>query len=902
MDKSRPSRELNVDEVVFVRRGAGGFLRMPTTVPSAVLSALLALGLVYSPWMGAARPAAAAGATITVNSIDDNNDGTNTATGNRITLREAILLTTGNLGRSLNATELAQISGTPGSGGDIIVFDSNVLSATSSPFAASTIAIDCTLLGDLPVLSKSDGKIDGENRNVVLVPLNGGCSRALEVSGNGNTLKNLRITSTNVPNRFTDAGIKITGSNNSVVGVQVGPSLSGNNTFSTAGSGVVIDSGSNNTVQAGGDNEPCMLSGSVGGAGLLLKGNGTGNKVLSCNIGVATDGTASVSNLANLYGVKVTDTASGQVGSEGAGNVISNNGADGVRIDTTGSVVIKANQIGTNDSNANLPNGASGIWASKASSLTVSNINRIFFNVRDGIELDDTNPVTAATIQDNQVGARKNSTADVGNQRNGINSKAIGSGGLTISGNIVGRNHVDGIFLGPAANGGSNAVTNNRIGTNENDQSVGNWCRGIQINAAATNNTLTGNTIQNNGDNDSGCSTPPAVWIRDGLTTTLSNNRIEKQDHGGAGLQISGGTTNTIGGDSTAASFIRQNEGPGVLVDSGGIGTNVIKKTTIQANGGDGVAVRGGQATTIGGDNGDGNAISSNSNNGVAVEGDSTRARITSNSYGGNGGLAIDLAPRSDNGTVNCGDGDTSGPSSNKGASDGNGMQCPKIISAGGGVISGTVNSSNCPSGSCTVQVYKVGDADGSKHGEGTQLLGETTPANDGTWSLTVGLTSGQKYSAIAHNKSSSAATSEFASNITATSGSSGGGSGSGSGSGNGVDLLNPDDSSQDFGAIKIKAKKCGDYSVRIKNIGSSDETYFLSQLDTNDSKLSAEISGVSVNGIIATLAAGATIDKDVEICASKKAKKGKGFAVTMRVRNNDSSQSDSAELPVKIK
>jgi hypothetical protein len=285
----------------------------------------------------------------------------------------------------------------------------------------------------------------------------------------------------------------------------------------------------------------------------------------------------------------------------GAGNVLSGNVNHGIFIGDIGSNsnLVQGNFIGTDPTGAAaVPNRVGVEITNGAQSNTIGGSiaarNFIAGNSADGIQVDGAGTQNNL-IQGNYIGLKFDGSAALPNH---------GGGGVDIFGGAQSNT------IGGTAAGAGNLIS-------------GNQSPGIAINGAGTNNTLVqGNVI--------------------GLNAA-GGGKIQNGD----GIAIYGGAqSNTIGGTTTAArNIISGNQFAGVSIGNNGTNNNVVQGnyigldatgSTVQGNGGDGIAIYGDgpapspspapapntgpQSNTIGGVmNGARNIISGNGDNGVSI-------------------------------------------------------------------------------------------------------------------------------------------------------------------------------------------------------------------------------------------------------------------------------------------
>ncbi len=178
-------------------------------------------------------------------------------------------------------------------------------------------------------------------------------------------------------------------------------------------------------------------------------------------------------------------------GSSGKGNVIVNNGGDGIQIKSN-SNNIYGNYIGTDTSSlAGLGNTKHGIYIlSNAQYNTIGGTiagvrNIISGNTRDGIRLWS---VDNNRVSGNYIGTSVDSNTALGNGDNGIyiastsTNNTIG-GNTTGDGNIISGNMSDGIRV----TSGSSTIQGNYIGTNKSNTPIPNSGDGINIGGSTVN-------------------------------------------------------------------------------------------------------------------------------------------------------------------------------------------------------------------------------------------------------------------------------------------------------------------------------------------------------------------------------------------------------------------------------
>jgi len=301
---------------------------------------------------------------------------------------------------------------------------------------------------------------------------------------------------------------------------------------------------------------------------------------------------------------------------KGYRNVISGNNMGGVHIYGSGTDgnVVSSNYIGT-DVSGTVDWGNSGIGVSigsGAQSNTIGGITEAERNIISGNDgygvLISGSGTNKNTVSGNYVGTDVSGTADLGNSVHGVEIRS-GAQSNTIGGttegerNIISGNDQTGVFIhGTGTN--DNVVEGNYIGTDVSGiADLGNSWRGISIGYGAQSNRIGG-------------------------TTLAERNIISGNNMSGVSIYGSGTDGNVVKGNY--------------------IGTN-ITGTADLGNSGHGIYIHSGARLSIigGTEQGEGNTIAFNGENGVEVKGtDTDYNRISKNSIYANGDnedLGIDL-------------------------------------------------------------------------------------------------------------------------------------------------------------------------------------------------------------------------------------------------------------------
>lgn len=255
-------------------------------------------------------------------------------------------------------------------------------------------------------------------------------------------------------------------SGNVVAGNYIGVNPAGGAALGNGGAGVIVESGADGNVIAGN-----VISGNQA-QGIYVSDAGTsGNQIQNNFIGLNAAGSAAVSN--TWAGVEISGGAAANV--IGPGNVISGNGNDGVMIAYAGTTAnqVAGNFIGLNAAGvAAVPNAWRGVdLYGGATGNVVGGLgaarNFISGNGSDGILIAFGSGLNV--VQGNTIGLDAANSTPVPN---------IGNGVLIYSG--ASSNLIGGVTLGAA----------NLI--------AGNSSVGVFVTAAATNNTIRGNSVFNN--------------------------------------------------------------------------------------------------------------------------------------------------------------------------------------------------------------------------------------------------------------------------------------------------------------------------------------------------------------------------------------------------------------------
>ena len=545
----------------------------------------------------AARQPAAPNATLTVNSVADDDDGDCNGASADCTLREAILAA-----NAASDTDTISFSGLAGPCPCYI----NV--GLSSTAALPTVIFPVIIDG-----STAPGFVSGGTPRVVLNGTNvttGSSDGLVFSSGASNsTIQNLAI------NGFARFGIFISTNNNIIrsncIGTDADCATGG--AANANGDGIVLNNGASGNLIGGNRNSLAACDGEcnvIANSTNALSGNGvwirkidTGsdsNTVSGNFIGVNRTASAV---LPNRNGIVITDSSTNTIGggSHSANNyqdnVIGGSANAGIIIngaESTGNTII-GNRIGNEPTeNFDLSNSGSGIEITNADGNTIGTTtagqdNTITGNAADGILLTNakSNQIGNNQIGTDSSGAGKIQTglgADVVNIGDGIHI-VEGSGASTnngILGNVISYNNSNGIEIAGDANTGT-TIKGNFIGAPKSGTvSLGNADWGIRISAVAavTMSTVIGgktgtdrNIIADNKAEGISLFRSNGNTIQGNYIGMLSDGTTERPNVGGISLTDSSsnliGDTDTTGGAcDNACNRIAFNRGDGVSIEA----------------------------------------------------------------------------------------------------------------------------------------------------------------------------------------------------------------------------------------------------------------------------------------------------------------------------------------------
>jgi titin len=432
----------------------------------------------------------------------------------------------------------------------------------------------------------------------------------------------------------TGDGIALaSGSKNIIDGNKIGTDAAGGAGLGNRGAGGVVITGESQDIV--GDVFPNVISANSGN-GVVF--NGVVNSyILHDVIGLSAGEAAALGNKAD--GILVEGASSNNVigpASAGAGNVISGNALNGVRILASASgTAIYGNLIGTDGSGAaGLGNGGSGIFIDGASRTNVGGgpgaLNVISGNSVAGVWVGfggGSNNV----VQGNLIGTNLAGTAAIGNGYGVVVDGATGTlvGGSAAAANVLSGNAFGVNVIGPGS--AATTVADNIIGLGADGTTSVPNVEGVQV-YQQPGVGITGNVISANLAN--------GVYLAGGTDggTVVSGNKIgtdfagmAARPNGNAGVMIDSTAGVVVGGtDFTKRNLISGNAANGVRITGASSAGNVVEGNWIGVdatgsaplgNGVDGLlVVDGAHANMIGGPaQGAGNVIAASGSTGVHI-------------------------------------------------------------------------------------------------------------------------------------------------------------------------------------------------------------------------------------------------------------------------------------------
>jgi hypothetical protein len=401
----------------------------------------------------------------------------------------------------------------------------------------------------------------------------------IELDGAFNTVGGTGSGASNLISGDNYAGMMISGSANQVLGNLIGVAAGGNAALAD-GTGIYVNNGSGNTIGGSASGARNIISGnSTDGVNVL----GNDNQVLGNFIGTNAGGTAAVANLHN--GIYVQGGTGNTIGgtASGAGNLISDNSSDGLLIAGSSNLVL-GNTIGANYAGTGLlGNSGNGIEIG-GSNNTVGGTaagagNIISGNSGDGVKIDG--GASGNQVLGNFIGANVQGLSALANSI-GVEIDGSGNtvgGAASGAGNLISGDSYAGVLI----SGSANQVLGNLIGVARGGTSALADGTGIYV-KNGSGNTI-GGTVSGAGNVISGNSTDGVNIL--GNDNQVLGNFIGTNATGGAavanlhnGIYVQSGSGNTIGGTvSGAGNLISGNSRAGVFIDSGSSGTQLLGNT-----------------------------------------------------------------------------------------------------------------------------------------------------------------------------------------------------------------------------------------------------------------------------------------------------------------------------------
>ena len=463
---------------------------------------------------------------------------------------------------------------------------------------------------------------------------------------NSLTNRNIYLTSVSppVPGTFP-SGLRFHGTNSVVKGLVI---------TGVPGAGVLVEQGgSTNTIGGPLPNDRNIISGN-GQQGIVISDSASiGNVIRGNFIGLNAAGNTQMSN--TWEGIGINNQSPGNLI---VSNVISGNGAAGVRIDNSRNNSVQGNLIGLNaGGTAALPNAWSGvnIFDGAQSNLIGGPLpaqrNVISGNAQQGLFITDTN-TSGNVVQGNFIGLNPTGNSAISNNSDGV-AIYFGAQSNSVVQNVISGNTFTGIAI---ASPGTeyNIVQGNFIGLDASGTvSMQNSSAGVLIFggarsnlvggvSATTRNVISGNLTQGIALSDPGTSgnTVSGNFIGVDPTGTMAIS------NGYAGISLfNGASLNVIGGQKLGAGNVLSGNGnQGLTIDGLGTTNNTVwgnliglnaTGTAAVSNAGSGIAIfNGAQSNLLGGTAAaQRNVISGNGQQGVVVVDPATSGNVISGNY-----------------------------------------------------------------------------------------------------------------------------------------------------------------------------------------------------------------------------------------------------------------------------
>jgi hypothetical protein len=524
-----------------------------------------------------------------------------------------------------------------GSNGSISDCNGVGLGVSASTGSTNTIE-NCHVAG----IGLTNGASNSFVRNNVVVGSGG-----VSVNGNMNEIENITI------DNVSAVGLIIGGNKNKITSVKVrGSSFSigGDENevkFSTVGLTAAGAAATTGGLSINGNKNLVMLNTIVGGVTI----SGSENTLDTNNIGTDTTGTQR-RFIGPLGGVGITlqSSAAGTTKNTIKNNVIAGNNVPNAAViisisgATTAFNKLEANKIGV-DATGNVALGGTwyGIEIDNAPDNTIGgdtpakgNIigsNKVGIFIRGAFSGE--NKAVRNLIKNNYIGVGANGTTDLGNTGQGIfieqkvkrgASQAAGESALVIENNVISGNGSDGI----QSRGADIEIYGNKIGTNATGTAkLENGGTGILLNRQLVGESDNikigkvgaGNVISGNGGSGIGYVRAPGL-VRDLSNIVIKGNKIGSNAAGTAkignhrdGVSLNGTEIQIGGGVSGEGNVISGNDGDGIALSSDPSQASNIKiqgnrigtnddGDAALANGGNGISLFDCKTALIGGNTG----------------------------------------------------------------------------------------------------------------------------------------------------------------------------------------------------------------------------------------------------------------------------------------------------------
>lgn len=328
-----------------------------------------------------------------------------------------------------------------------------------------------------------------------------------------------------------------------------------------------------------------------GAQGILISGPGT--NYLHGNF-IGTDVTGLLGRGNTLEGVWVNGSSANVIGGTNAAdrNLISANGRSGIYLylATSSANVVQGNFIGTTIAGTlPLANGNNGVTISAAPGNLVGGASASARNLISGNQGSGIYLISGASgnlVQGNYLGVDVTGTLSVGNVGDGVTLEAaVGNtigGALAGAGNLIAGNNQAGIFLKDTSSG-QNLVQGNLIGTDASGHlAVGNAFAGVTISGGGSN--LIGgsvaaarNVISGNKQDGLFITNSPANLIQGNFIGTDVSGTVSLANAFN-GVTMNAAVSTTVGGASTGArNIISGNANFGLQIFNPGATANLIQ-------------------------------------------------------------------------------------------------------------------------------------------------------------------------------------------------------------------------------------------------------------------------------------------------------------------------------------